>query len=168
MAGEFPLTRESTYLIGRALGHDLIRGNAKARVVIGQDTRESSRWIADRVWQGLASNNGPGVTEWLKCHAVGADVVGMGHFGRSAVHSSRARDLRFAGAISAGAIGLSLGKLNETVSTRTVPLTGMMAALIFAAQMVNFPLMLAPASGHMRSSRRSARAALRGVEQLIG
>ncbi|HYK50777.1 MAG: phosphoglucosamine mutase [Acidobacteria bacterium] len=55
VAGEFPLTRESTYLIGRALGHDLIRGNAKARVVIGQDTRESSRWIADRVWQGLAS-----------------------------------------------------------------------------------------------------------------
>ena len=54
-----------------------------------------------------------------------------------------------AGAISAGAIGLSLRKLNETVSTRTVPLTGMMAALIFAAQMVNFPLMLAPASGHL-------------------
>src|SRR5258706_13864009 len=58
VAGEFPLTRESTYLIGRALGHDLIRGNAKARVVIGQDTRESSRWIADRVWQGLASGGG--------------------------------------------------------------------------------------------------------------
>jgi phosphoglucosamine mutase len=55
VAGEFPLTRESTYLIGRALGHDLIRGNAKPRVVIGQDTRESSRWIADRAWQGLAS-----------------------------------------------------------------------------------------------------------------
>src|SRR5258708_29608514 len=55
VAGEFPLTRESTYLIGRALGHDLIRGNANARVVIGQDTRESGRWIADCVWQGLAS-----------------------------------------------------------------------------------------------------------------
>ncbi len=54
-----------------------------------------------------------------------------------------------AGAVSAGAIGLSLRKLNETVSTRTVPLTGMMAALIFAAQMVNFPLMLAPVSGHL-------------------
>jgi phosphoglucosamine mutase len=55
VAGEFPLTRESTYLIGRALGHDLIRGNAGARVIIGQDTRESSRWIADRVSQGLTS-----------------------------------------------------------------------------------------------------------------
>ena len=54
-----------------------------------------------------------------------------------------------AGAISAAAIGLSLRKLKATVSTRTVPLTGMMAALIFAAQMVNFPLLLAPASGHL-------------------
>ncbi len=51
--------------------------------------------------------------------------------------------------ISAAAIGFSLRKLNETVSSRTVPLTGMMAALIFSAQMVNFPLLLAPASGHL-------------------
>src|SRR5262249_37455927 len=55
VAGEFPLTRESVYLIGRALGHNLLSQKAKPRVVIGQDTRESSRWIADRVWQGLAS-----------------------------------------------------------------------------------------------------------------
>src|SRR6266566_2036729 len=55
VAGEFPLTVESTYMIGRALGHDLIRTNPRARVVIGQDTRESSQWIADRVASGLAS-----------------------------------------------------------------------------------------------------------------
>lgn len=55
VAGEFPLTRDSVYWIGRALGHDLVRGNAKARVVIGQDTRVSSRWIADRFLQGLGS-----------------------------------------------------------------------------------------------------------------
>ncbi len=55
VAGEFPLTRDSVYWIGRALGHDLVRVNAKARVVIGQDTRVSSRWIADRFLQGLAS-----------------------------------------------------------------------------------------------------------------
>jgi phosphoglucosamine mutase len=55
VAGEFPLTRDSVYWIGRALGHDLLRVNAKARVVIGQDTRVSSRWIADRFLQGLAS-----------------------------------------------------------------------------------------------------------------
>jgi len=55
VAGEFPLTRDSVYWIGRALGHDLVRGNGGARVVIGQDTRVSSQWIADRFLQGLAS-----------------------------------------------------------------------------------------------------------------
>src|SRR2546421_12736371 len=55
VAGEFPLTPESAYLIGRALGHDLLRSNPKPKVVIGQDTRESSSWIADRVTIGLVS-----------------------------------------------------------------------------------------------------------------
>ena len=56
VAGEFPLTQDSTYMIGRALGHDLKRSGAPARAVIGQDTRESSAWIADRVAQGLAAS----------------------------------------------------------------------------------------------------------------
>ncbi len=55
VAGEFPLTKQSTYLIGRALGHDLVRNVRRAQAVIGQDTRESSRWIADRVAEGLAA-----------------------------------------------------------------------------------------------------------------
>jgi phosphoglucosamine mutase len=55
VAGEFPLTLESTYVIGRALGHDLIRIGTGAQAVIGQDTRESSCWIADRITQGLVS-----------------------------------------------------------------------------------------------------------------
>src|SRR5271163_662122 len=55
VAGEFPLTGESTYLIGRALGHDLLRGSWKAQALLGQDTRESSEWIADRVAGGLAA-----------------------------------------------------------------------------------------------------------------
>ena len=55
VAGEFPLTRQSAYLIGRALGHDLIRNARKAEAVIGQDTRESSGWIADRVAEGLGA-----------------------------------------------------------------------------------------------------------------
>ena len=55
VAGEFPLTRDSVYWIGRALGHDLVRVKPKPRVVIGQDTRVSSQWIADRLLQGLAS-----------------------------------------------------------------------------------------------------------------
>ena len=55
VAGEFPLTHDSVYWIGRALGHDLTRTNPEPRVVIGQDTRSSGQWIADRFLQGLAS-----------------------------------------------------------------------------------------------------------------
>jgi phosphoglucosamine mutase len=55
VAGEFPLTRQSAYLIGRALGLDLMQTARGPRAVIGQDTRESSQWIADRVAAGLAS-----------------------------------------------------------------------------------------------------------------
>jgi hypothetical protein len=45
VAGEFPLTLDSTYLIGRALGHDVMRASRTPQVVLGQDTRESSGWI---------------------------------------------------------------------------------------------------------------------------
>jgi phosphoglucosamine mutase len=55
VAGEFPLTKQSTYLIGRALGHDLVHTQPRPQAVIGQDTRESSRWIADRIAEGLAA-----------------------------------------------------------------------------------------------------------------
>src|ERR1700721_197287 len=55
VAGEFPLTLESTYLIGRALGHDLVRNTRKAQGVVGQDTRQASAWIADRVAEGLGA-----------------------------------------------------------------------------------------------------------------
>jgi len=54
-----------------------------------------------------------------------------------------------AGAVSAAAVGYSLRRLRDQIDTRTVPLTGMVAALIFAAQMVNFPLLALPVSGHL-------------------
>ena len=52
VADAFPLDTETVFAIGRALGHHL---GADARVVLGQDTRESSRWIADEVASGLLS-----------------------------------------------------------------------------------------------------------------
>src|SRR5258708_23924409 len=85
VAGEFPLTKQSTYLIGRALGHDLIRTAQKAQAVIGQDTRESSAWIADRVAEGLAAVGvdvhsagvitTPGVAYLARSRAMAAGVV---------------------------------------------------------------------------------------------
>jgi len=85
VAGEFPLTPESTFSIGRALGHDLLRVNPQARVLIGQDTRESSGWIADRVTLGLASSGvgvesagvitTPGVAYLARSRGLAAGVV---------------------------------------------------------------------------------------------
>src|SRR5436853_1566970 len=55
VAGEFPLDGSTVFAIGRALGHHLSRGKRRPRVVIGQDTRESSAWIANAVAAGLVS-----------------------------------------------------------------------------------------------------------------
>jgi cobalt/nickel transport system permease protein len=53
------------------------------------------------------------------------------------------------GAAAAGAVGLSLYKLKDSLADRTIPMTGMMASLIFAGQMVNFPLFGTLVSGHL-------------------
>lgn len=54
VAGHYPLDRRTTIIIGQALGHFLARKNRRAQVVLGEDTRESSRWIAESVAAGLA------------------------------------------------------------------------------------------------------------------
>ena len=53
------------------------------------------------------------------------------------------------GAVSVFSLGLCLKQLRESAGDRTIPLAGMTAALVFAGQMVNFPLMVAPVSGHL-------------------
>jgi phosphoglucosamine mutase len=77
VAGEFPLSHESTLCIGRALGHDLLRTNQKPRVIIGQDTRESSPWIADSVAAGLVSSG-------VEVHSAGVITTpGVAYLARS-------------------------------------------------------------------------------------
>ena len=51
VAGEYPLDKKTVYAVGRALGDHLPAG--PRRVVIGQDTRESSGWMADELISGL-------------------------------------------------------------------------------------------------------------------
>jgi phosphoglucosamine mutase len=53
-AGEYPLDRRTVLLTGRALGRFLRRSHAELRVLLGEDTRESSRWIAEQLAGGLA------------------------------------------------------------------------------------------------------------------
>lgn len=53
------------------------------------------------------------------------------------------------GALAVAAVGFSLRQLRTRPDDRAIPLTGMIAALIFAGQMVNFPLFGLPVSGHL-------------------
>jgi phosphoglucosamine mutase len=57
VAGEAPLDERTTFVIGRALGHHLLRTFAAPRILIGQDTRESSEWIANSLARGLMAHD---------------------------------------------------------------------------------------------------------------
>jgi phosphoglucosamine mutase len=85
VAGEFPLTRESVFLIGIALGRDLRKNSGSGqvvRVVTGQDTRESSSWIADRLALGLASQG-------VEVHSAGIlTTPGVAYLARSRGYSA--------------------------------------------------------------------------------
>jgi phosphoglucosamine mutase len=85
VAGEFPLSRESVFLIGVALGRDLRKNAAAGQtvgIVIGQDTRESSSWIADRLTLGLASQG-------IDVHSAGIlTTPGVAYLARSRGYSA--------------------------------------------------------------------------------
>ena len=55
VAGKYPLDQRTVLAIGRALGQRLASRAAAARVVIGQDTRESSAGISSALAAGLES-----------------------------------------------------------------------------------------------------------------
>jgi len=52
------------------------------------------------------------------------------------------------GVLAAGAVALAAQKSQEQFDEKTVPLTGVVCAFIFAAQMINFPVMVGT-SGHL-------------------
>jgi phosphoglucosamine mutase len=83
VAGTYPLDRRTVYAVGRALGHHLPAG--PRRVVTGQDTRESSSWIADTLSSGLHGSGvqvesagvitTPGIAFLTHTHKFSAGVV---------------------------------------------------------------------------------------------
>ncbi len=85
VAGQYPLDEPTVLAIGRALGDRLRASAPHRRVVIGQDTRESSRWIADALAAGLLSAGievksagvitTPGVAFLARTDAFGAGIV---------------------------------------------------------------------------------------------
>jgi len=55
IAGEYPLDQRTVLAIGRAIGQRLSLQEPAARVLLGEDTRESSAWIASALAAGLES-----------------------------------------------------------------------------------------------------------------
>jgi phosphoglucosamine mutase len=55
VAGEYPLDPATVYAFGMALGEDVAGAQANPEILIGADTRESGRWIAELVAGGLES-----------------------------------------------------------------------------------------------------------------
>ena len=60
------------------------------------------------------------------------------------------------GVLAAGGLGYSLRRLQSLLRERATVLMGSMAAFVFAAQMVNFPLFPLPISGHLLGGVLSA------------
>ena len=85
VADAFPLDPETTFAIGHALARHLAKSAGRRRVVIGQDTRESSLSIADSVSAGLAAEGvdvvsagvitTPGIAHLARCRKFDAGVV---------------------------------------------------------------------------------------------
>jgi phosphoglucosamine mutase len=85
VAGEYPLDHATVYAIGHACGARLVRRTANARVVLGQDTRESAAWIAETLARGLRDAGcgfasagvltTPGVAYLTRTHGFAAGIV---------------------------------------------------------------------------------------------
>jgi len=85
VAGQYPLDEPTVFAIGRALGDRLRAAAQHKRAVIGQDTRESSQWIANTVAAGLLSAGievksagvitTPGVAFLARTDSFGAGIV---------------------------------------------------------------------------------------------
>jgi phosphoglucosamine mutase len=83
VAGQYPLDKKTVYAVGLALGHHLPAG--PRRLVIGQDTRESSAWIAETLAAGLRDSGAetesagiittPGIAYLTHTHNFSAGVV---------------------------------------------------------------------------------------------
>ena len=85
VAGEYPLDHATVYAIGRACGARLVRRSPNPRVVLGQDTRESSTWISETLARGLRDAGcgfasagvltTPGVAYLTRTHGFAAGIV---------------------------------------------------------------------------------------------
>ncbi|MFQ5926269.1 MAG: phosphoglucosamine mutase, partial [Terriglobia bacterium] len=88
VAGEPPLDAATIFAVGRAFGQLLRQQSASGKVLLGEDTRESSPWVTSYLAAGL--------------RAAGAEVVSAGVLPTAAIaHLVRARGLAAGAIVSA-------------------------------------------------------------------
>ncbi|MFB3922307.1 MAG: phosphoglucosamine mutase [Terriglobia bacterium] len=87
VAGDYPLDRETVWKLGRAIGAVLVRkvSTRPLRVILGEDTRESSAWISRALAAGLRAAGAeityagvittPGVAYLTRHHDFAAGVM---------------------------------------------------------------------------------------------
>ena len=85
VAGQSPLDPTTIYAAGKAIAHHLVRKGERPRVLIGQDTRESSDWIAATLTAGLLAGGAtvesagvittPAIAFLARAHGFAAGVV---------------------------------------------------------------------------------------------
>jgi phosphoglucosamine mutase len=85
IAGKAPLDPRTIHATGLALAHLLTRGDAKPRLVLGMDTRESSGWISATLAAGLLEGGAfvesagiittPGIAFLARTHGFNAGIV---------------------------------------------------------------------------------------------
>ena len=141
IAGEYPLDEHTVFLIGRALGEFLRRAEADPRVVFGEDTRESSPWIAETLAAGLAEEGveslsagvlpTPGVAYLSRSQGFSAGAVisashnpysdnGIKVFSRSGYKLPDERELKIEQTI----FRLAIGQASSAGSSQQVPPAG--------------------------------------------
>lgn len=62
VAGEYPLDYSSVYTLGKALIALLKEKGLEAKVIIGQDTRESGTWLEQALSQGIKEGKGEAIS----------------------------------------------------------------------------------------------------------
>ena len=138
VAGEYPLDQRTVLAVGRALGQRLSALDTAARVVIGQDTRESGAWISPALAAGLESAQvkvisagvitTPGIAYLTRANRFSAGIVisashnpwqdnGIKIFGADGYKLSDALEHQIEGEIFAHLEQLAEGASHNVVST---------------------------------------------------
>lgn len=164
VAGQFPLDSETVGMLGRALGLVLARdktSSSRPEVLLGEDTRESSPWIARRLAGGLRASGAevayagvittPGAAFLTRHHGFAAGVmVSASHnpFGDNGI-----KVLSSAGTKLPESLELEIEKALQRLPRSEVSEYDLKPSPALADEYLKFLESLVPASNHLSRFR---------------